>query len=216
MAEQKIFVIDVVRGRGKTGEAKTGKERLLTRDTDALYTLRTAAAEALQAVPVSDWPAGKTKEEIIMDVVNKVLEGPVGPDVHDITLPGNIMVRLRTERAAHYGVTGDYPESPKEPWQMTKAEWAAEIDQRDFVTGETLEDITKRLERWERTHGMVTSPDSDVSLLQRHMQAHHDVVRKAFADGKPVPESVLQEYPELSSDIADVPAKVSSYPAPGM
>jgi hypothetical protein len=107
-AEERVVVVDVDIGRGKTGTAKSGPARFMTRNVDELQKLRNAALDSLNSVPISEWPQGQTKEQIVSDIVGKVLSqiGTSGTtDVSDVKLPGNITVRLRTERAAALGVS---------------------------------------------------------------------------------------------------------------
>lgn len=112
----------------------------------------------------------------------------------------------------------------KSPWQMTREEWnqareevrpntaqsnltrasASEAANR----GQTLDTLLHGV-RDEARQRLMAAQRGELSLSQEEVDAlqeqidmpvrHRDVVEKAMAEGKPVPESVLDEYPDLQS-----------------
>jgi hypothetical protein len=79
----------------------------------------------------------------------------------------------------------------KEPWQMTQAEWDKE---REAIRPETFGSSTKyggslavaRHKTLVHLLYGIHNPDERVF--------HRDVIKKALAEGKPVPKRVLKDY----------------------
>jgi hypothetical protein len=176
--ESKTVVIDVNVGRGKTGEAKSGEARFLTANSEELTRLRQAARDSLATVPKENWPEGKTKDEIIGDIVHQVLNRPdvAETDVSEVTLPGGITVRLRTQRAAALGVTDKTiakepitiakepapPSGAERPELMTPEEWKRlSVIESDTKKIETLSDdeLNKFTEKLAKHKAGTNEPD---------------------------------------------------------
>lgn len=120
----------------------------------------------------------------------------------------------KAKRAARLGTL--------EPWQMSRAQWEAAYDKARAETfGSSPRKAspkaeTARLEEGQRLrYGLdrVTDPESD----DYGPVTHEKVVAKALGEGKPVPPSVLAEYPDLTKPAAPAPnvpeAPESSTPA---
>lgn len=78
----------------------------------------------------------------------------------------------------------------KEPWQMTKAEWDKE---REAIRPETFGSSTK--------HGgslavarINTLNHLLYGIVSQERVFHRDVIKKAIAEGKPIPQRVLKDY----------------------
>lgn len=109
----------------------------------------------------------------------------------------------------------------KEPWQMTRREWEAaresvrpNVVQSDFTRASAsgavanarglerllygvTSEASEKLKAAQR--GDITLSPEDLDAITERLQmpvSHEDVVRKAVADGKAVPDDVLAEYPE--------------------
>lgn len=116
----------------------------------------------------------------------------------------------------------------KEPWQMTRSEWAAE---RERVTPDTAQSrwtrgsASQAIAKMERLlwllygigdkerailkqaqKGEIVLSSEEVDDLMERINTndpHRFVIEKALAEGKPVPPEVLADYPDLLSDALD-------------
>jgi hypothetical protein len=86
----------------------------------------------------------------------------------------------------------DTPNPIKEPWQMAKVEWESKL--KDAVgtnpDNENFDDV-KRLSYY-IADGEGTG--------ENNFATHEDVIKKALSEGKPVPQNVLNDYPNLKAD----------------
>jgi hypothetical protein len=90
----------------------------------------------------------------------------------------------------------------KEPWQMTRDEWIKEQGKR--VSGQSVKKTEKLaknmhsdyLKIW-LSEGRLISAEAFRGYTPDQYPNLFDAVRKALAEGKPVPAEVLTEYPDL-------------------
>lgn len=187
-----VVVVDVDVGKGKSGKASTGPARYLARNADELSKLRDAAAKSVSSVPESELPSGKTKSQVIDDVVSTVLS-TTPADVSDVNLPGGIVIRLRTERAANRGVTEKTVpiQDPDAPASLEDKLRSLKTDTRGMV-----------MDVGAATYYMMKNAAIDVAIgLIRAGRTLNQAVRDAMA-------WVRTKFPEAKVDTAKMEAEI--------
>lgn len=97
---------------------------------------------------------------------------------------------------AQQGATGDVQQKPKEPWEMTRAEW-----------------IDLNLKEWEKNPPTFNKKYQE-SILANAFD-HGPAVAAALDIGKPIPPHVLAEYPDLSDPTIAPPVIPGQAALPG-
>jgi diguanylate cyclase (GGDEF)-like protein len=120
------------------------------------------------------------------------------------------------------------------PWRMTKAEWdrareasrpntaqsnntrhsaseaQRDLDRVQWLTYDVKAAARQRLEQAEQGGIKLTPDELDDLDWELHTPAtHRDVVEKALREGRPVPEKVLEDYPELQQGVSDSGLRLS-------
>lgn len=135
-----------------------------------------------------------------------------------------VVRRPRTDREAHPAFDTSVP-----PWHMTLGQWEAAHTAADAVPADDAEDRAAYLaflaygvreadeQQLALAHArMISLGREEVDALEARLSlpvTHVEVVRKALAEGQPVPQGVLADYPELVSAEAAVALGDDASPA---
>lgn len=92
------------------------------------------------------------------------------------------------------------PPAAKQPWEMTRREW---IDEWDKNRAETFDTRNKRsgaaasIARIQRGEFLNYGLKGEKTAVGYERPDHRQIVEKALREGKPVPQEVLRDYPDL-------------------
>ncbi|CEE62073.1 Helicase. putatve [Xanthomonas citri pv. citri] len=119
--------------------------------------------------------------------------------------------------------------SRRPPWEMTLREWdaalaetrpgaesaaalAAKMEHAEYLRYGVTDWAREKLERAQRDEIKITSDElAEITDRLNTRVSHRDVIDKALAEGQPVPQAVLADYPDLS---APPERRVNEFQAP--
>ena len=153
-----------------------------------------------------------------LTAVTKALAEYLGVDTNDTAagVEAKMREKLTDMLAAHDAPTPSSPApaatpapapvaqgAAKEPWMMTQEEWV----RRDLVERKKVGLVDSTLD--EMVASLVKAGDNPAralaDMVRLHSAGHEVAVEQALREGKPVPESVLADYPELAPKPAPEP-----------
>ncbi|MFA5150832.1 MAG: hypothetical protein WC433_08075, partial [Candidatus Omnitrophota bacterium] len=94
-------------------------------------------------------------------------------------------------------------ETQKQPWEMTKREYAPKPSPKLYIYG-----AGTRSGRMER----IDHPDERMKSWRSNILKHKGIIEQAISEGKPVPPEVLAEYPDLVKQLTPEVAQPQQKP----
>jgi hypothetical protein len=199
----------------------TVKRIVTTGDEKAQEDAKKAAAAITTPEAVKPATAPKTANPVTAESreQEKAKSPGATPATKAKTAPSKL---IETEKMEAEKTTGS--SAQKEPWQMTANEWNKAVDNirpetvQSRVTKASASEAIFRAKEGERLRYGVTAEASKrmteaqkgtINLSKEELDAlddrlqtrvsHKDVIEKALKEGRPVPEEVLSEYPDLAA-----------------
>ena len=152
----------------------------------------TPAPEIVTPIEAAIEKGKKEPFEITRDeYIQSKIKGLKGYELNEAVTKAGEEHKKAVEQAINDGkITehSDYPDlqaKKKEPWEMTSEEWF------NYKYDQLPKKVKKAIQNNER--GYVTIPE----IREQTDGEHKRNIEKALSEGKPVPESVLKDYPEL-------------------
>lgn len=106
---------------------------------------------------------------------------------------GELQAKVEKETARVKG-----QQKAKEPWEMTRDEWASSHKAEKMPYGKWRVTFPKSSKDNDTIEFPVSKTDDPIGFVLKNYNFHSDVVRYAVRKGKPVPTSVLKDYPDLA------------------